>query len=278
MAELLISFVLLLYVPTLLFRFVAGFHVDLGRRKIANQIEDFFAAALPSVALNAIAWLVLNTVTLWRLADVTGTVPLLLTSNAAAILRQNLPTVALYYTVLLITAVSFGAIYGYVELRMARIEAYVARSLPGEVWKWALRIHDFWAIFFRTEHVTQFPWTARPTYVFARTDDRLYYGRVESYDRNSDGEIAGLTLVRTRRFSLKTREECIESRTRYVRRLNGSFYLKWTQITDINIADRDRPSTMIQVLKDFRRDAERARKRVATTTGISPGAAEAHGG
>lgn len=259
MAALLVSFVLLFYVPTLLFRFVATNYIDLGRRKIANQIEDFFAAALPSVFLNFFAWLILNTITLWRLAELTGGVPLLLTSDTATLLRQNMLLTSSYYAVLLVTAASCGAIYGRVELRMTRLGATVAQNLPGELWQWALRVHDFWGIFFRAERVALFPWVVRTTYVFARTD-RLYYGRVESYDRNSDGEIAGITLVRVRRFSEKTREDCVASDMDYIRRLQGSLYLKWSAITDVNIADIDRPATMAKIQRDFHRDRQYARE------------------
>ncbi|MEA2339196.1 MAG: hypothetical protein QOE82_3203 [Thermoanaerobaculia bacterium] len=258
MAALLVSFVLLFYVPTLLFRFFATLYIDLGRRKIANQIEDFFAAALPSVFLNILAWFIVNTVTMWRLAELTGAVPLLLTSDTGTLMRQNMLLVSSYYAVLLLTAASCGAIYGWVELRMTLLEATVARNLSGELWRWALRVHDFWAIFFRAERVPLFPWIVRKTYVFARTD-RLYYGLVESYDRNSDGEIAGITLVRVRRFSEKSREECLAGDTDYIRRLYGSFYLKWSTITDINIADIDHPTTMVKIQREFRRARQHAR-------------------
>jgi len=259
-AQLLIWFVLLFYVPTLLFRFVATRFVDLGRRRIPNQIEDFFAAALPSVALNAIAWFILNTATLWHFAEFTGTLPLLLTTQAVAVMRQNILLVCGYVTVLLTTAASFGAIYGWVDLQTTILTRDVARNRPGEIWAWAVRVHDFWAVFFRAEGVMQFPWVVRPTYVYVRTTDRLYYGRVDSYDRGSDGEIAGITLNRVRRFSVKTREECLATGTAYVRRLYGSFYMKWSTIVDINVADIGRPATMVRIQSAFRKDRNRTRK------------------
>lgn len=263
MAELLVSFVLLFYVPTLLFRFMAMTKIDLGHRKIANQIEDFFAAALPSVFFNVLAWAILNTLTLWRLAEVTATASLL--TDPITVMRQNVLFVSAYYAILLGTAASCGRIYGWVELIMTRLGADVARNQSGELWKWALAVHDFWAIFFRADLVAFFPWVVRKTYVFARAE-RLYYGRVGSYDRNSDGEIAGITLVRVRRFSEKTREECLATGTDYIRRLEGSLYLKWSIITDINIADIDNPTTMARIQREFHRDRQRARNTRASPT------------
>jgi hypothetical protein len=257
-AELLVSFVLLFYVPTLLFRFLAMTKIDLGRRKNTNQIEDFFAAALPSVFLNIFAWLIVNTVTGWRLADLTGAVPFL--TDVVTLMRQNMLLVSGYYVVLLALAASCGRIFGWVELVMTHLGASVARNQSGERWKWALHVHDFWSVFFRADLVPYFPWVVRKTYVFARAG-RLYYGRVGSYDRTSDGEMAGITLVRVRRFSEKTRAECLATNTDYIRRLQGSLYLKWSTITDINIADIDSPTTMARIQREFHRDRQRARAR-----------------
>jgi hypothetical protein len=261
-AQLLLSFVLLFYVPTLLFRFEALRKVDLARRKIANQIEDFFGAALPSVFLNAIAWVSLNTLLLWYPTEVTARLPLMLTGDAASVVRQNLQPLVWYYAALLAVAWLSGKIYGWVEYRLAYHGASVARNLPGEVWRWGLRIHDFWDVFFSAERVSIFPWIVRPTYVFVRTNEnRLYHGRLDRYDRTSDGEVGGILLLEVSRFSQKTRDECIATDDDYIRPLQGSLYLKWSLITDINTADIDKPVTIRTVIAKFEVDRKRRRER-----------------
>jgi hypothetical protein len=258
-AQILIAFVLLFYVPTLLFRFAASRNVDLSRRKIANQIEDFFAAALPSVLLNVIAWLLLNTVTLWRVLDFSATLPVLVTPAGADHLQQNLLLINTYFVGLLAVSAFSGHVYGVVENRITYYGVAVARGLPGERWRWALLYHDLWAIFFDGEKVMLFPFTVQPTFVFVHTD-RLYHGRFHKYDKNSEGEITGITLGQVSRFTQKTRDECLASDDDLVRPLHGTLWLRWSAVTDINIADVGAPATLARVLATYESDRTAARR------------------
>ncbi|HUR81401.1 MAG TPA: hypothetical protein VM733_11580 [Thermoanaerobaculia bacterium] len=262
MAEILIAFVLFFYVPTLLFRFMASRKVDLSRRKIANQIEDFFAAALPSVMLNALAWLALNTVTLWKLVEFSANLPLLLTSRGADVVQQNLLLINSYYVLLLVLSAVSGYVYGFVEYQITYYGVDVARDLPGEGWRFALWYHDLWAIFFDPEKVMLYPFTVQPTWVFVRTD-RLYHGLLHKYDKNSDGEITGITLVRPGRFSLKQRDEWLASDEDLVTPFTGTLWIRWSTITDINIADVDQtPKTLNTLIAKYNEERQEVRARV----------------
>jgi hypothetical protein len=256
-AQVLIAFVLLFYVPTLFFRFTASRNVDLSRRKISNQIEDFFAAALPSVMLNAITWFLVNTVTLWKLLEVSAMLPVLLTPGSADFLQHNLLLINSYYLSLLAVSGFSGWIYGYVENRSTRFGVSVLRSLPSERWKFALLWHRLWATFFDAEKVMLFPFALQPTFVFVRTD-RLYHGRLHRYDRTSDGEIAGITLGDVHRFSLKSRDECLATNDDFATPLGGTLWVRWSTITDINIADVGQPKTFDSVMKVYAADRAKA--------------------
>lgn len=247
MAQLLVWFVLLFYVPTLLFRFVATQKVDLAQRKIANQIENFFAAALPSVFLNILTMLILNTVTFWWLAEVSA-LPLLL------ITEQKIPpahfsVIAVYYISLLGVSAASGWIYGVVELKLTLYGPKLVRQLPGEWRRATLWYHDFWEAFFRREKMTLFPWTVKPTWVFVRTTDRLFHGLLETYDKTSEGEVAGILLRDVHR--LNTRDEALKGNVDFAVKFSGSLWIRWSSITDINTADVDQPRTLERLISEF---------------------------
>jgi len=261
-AEILVGFVLLLYVPTLLFRFAASRTADLSRRKIANQIEDFFAAALPSVLLNLITWFIVNTATRWRLFEISATLPVLLTGRSTDVLQHNLLIINAYYLSLLCVSAISGYIYGVVEYDITYYGVAVARTLPGFWWRLALQYHDLWATFFDGEKSLLFPLTVQPTFVFVRTD-RLYHGLLDRYDRSSDGEVAGISLSQASRFALKTRDECLSTDDDFATPLKGTLWLRWSTITDINIADVGAPVTFGKVIAEY--EKERAAARQART-------------
>lgn len=249
MAQLLIWFILLFYVPTLFFRFFASRRVDLSRRKIPNQIEDFFAAALPSVLFNVVAWLLLNTLTLWKLAETTAVVPLLLTNEGSSYMQRNMFMIGAYTLSVFAVAAVSGWIYGWVELETTLLGVDVAGSLSGELWRIARKYHALWAIFFDRERVLMFPWLVHPTYVFVRTTDRLYHGVVEDYDRNSEGEINGIILDQVKR--LDAREKALEQGTNFITPLQGTLWIRWSTITDINVADIGAPTTLDRISQEF---------------------------
>ena len=94
-----------------------------------------------------------------------------------------------------------------------------------------------------------FPWLVHPTYVFVRTTDRLYHGVVEDYDRNSEGEINGIILDQVKR--LDAREKALEQGTNFITPLQGTLWIRWSTITDINVADIGAPTTLDRISQEF---------------------------
>jgi len=262
-AQLLVWFVLLLYVPTLLFRRAAKLRVDLAPRpKGLNQIEDFFAAAVPAVILNILAWLFVNMVTLWLLAERTAALPFLLTSDAASVLRNHLPLVVAYYITVLAFSAYLGWLYGWAESQLILSAAFVQQlKLANEKYRVAFAIHGVCELFFGDEREPLYPWTVNQTYMFVRTTDRLYHGRIYRYDRGSDGAIAGLLLDEVSRFTLKSREAALAADEPFATLFSGTLWLKWSTITDINAADVWTPATFNKVIAKYEIERSIARKR-----------------
>jgi len=254
-AQLFVAFVLLLYVPALVFRFLANVNVDLSSRKFANQIEDFFAAAAPSLLLNIIAAIVLNTITVWTFLDVTASLPQLMLSDWTLFLRLHLWWCFWYYILLMATAAISGFIYGWVDLQLSEwaLEGPVpddAVGIPAEFWRWARAIHSVWHVFFEPEKVPLFSLITQPTYVFVKTTDgRKIHGLFDRYDRTSDGQITTIRLAEVTR--IQDWKAAVAGTEQYFVHLSGTLVLKWEQIADINVADLYAPNTLNRLQTDL---------------------------
>jgi hypothetical protein len=260
MARLFVAFVLLLYVPTLLFRFLANVNVDLTSRKFSNQIEDFFAAAAPSLLLNIITAILINTVTVWFFLDVAASLPQLMMSDWTLFLRQHLWWCFWYYILLMATAATSGYIYGWADLQLSKwaLEGSDEASgisgtpprVPPEIWRWARGIHTLWHIFFEPERVPLFSLIAQPTYVFVKTSDgRKIHGLFDRYDRTADGQITSIRLSDVAR--IQDWKAAVAGTELYVVKLSGTLLLKWDEIIDLNIADLYKPNTLNRLQSDL---------------------------
>ena len=255
MAQLFVAFVLFLYVPTLVFRFLANVNVDLTSRKFSNQIEDFFSAAAPSLMLNIIAGFIFNTLTVWYFLDVTASFPHVLLHDWTLFFRQHLWWCFWYYIVLMATAASCGFIYGWVDLQLSEwaLDAPLpdtAVGIPPELWRWALMIHGLWQIFFEPEKVPLFALIAQPTYVFVQTTDgRKIHGLFDRYDRTADGQISAISLSQVGR--LQDWKAAVAGKEEYVIPLSGTLLLKWDEVADINVADLYTPNTLERLKSDL---------------------------
>ena len=243
-----VAFVLLLYVPALVFRFVANTWVDLTSRKFPNQIEDFFAAAAPSLLLNLITAFLLNTITLWRFADVMMDLPQLLTGGWATFLHDHLAWVGLYLLLLMVVTAVSGYVYGWVDLLQLQwpldtdVPSSAAR-VPEEVWAWAQTIHDIWQVFFEPLKVPLFALKVQPTYVFVKTTDgRKIHGRFNRYDVTGDGTVTSIRLAEVVR--LQKWANAVEGKDVYEVPMSGTMLIKWDEVADINIADFYTPETL----------------------------------
>jgi hypothetical protein len=255
MAQLFVAFVLLLYVPTLVFRFFASSNIDLSSRKFANQIEDFFAAAAPSLLLNIISAILLNTITVWFFLDVTASLPQLMMSDWTLFLRQHPGWCFGYYLFLMATAAFSGYIYGWADLQLSEwvLEGPMpddAVGIPPELWRWARKIHTVWHVFFEPEKVPLFSLVAQPTYVFVKTSDgRKIHGLFDRYDRTADGQITAIRLSEVAR--IQDWKAAVAGTEQYVVRLSGTLLLKWDEVTDINVADLYMPNTLNRLQVDL---------------------------
>jgi hypothetical protein len=271
MARLFVAFVLLLYVPTLVFRFLANVNIDLTSRKFANQIEDFFAAAAPSLLLNIITAVLINTITVWFFLDVTASLPQLLMSDWTLFLRQHLWWCFWYYILLMATATISGYIYGWADLQLSKwaLEGPddvvgTPPGVPRELWRWARAIHTVWHVFFELEKVPLFSLMAQSTYVFVKTSDgRIIHGLFDRYDNTADGQITAIRLSEVAR--IQDWKAAVAGTEKYVVPLSGTLLMKWDEVADINVADLYEPNT----LNRLQADLEEA-KRKKTEEGVNP--------
>jgi hypothetical protein len=255
MARLFVVFVLLLYVPTLVFRFLANVNIDLSSRKFANQIEDFFAAAVPSLLLNIISALFINTITLWYFLDVTASLPQSMMGDWTLFIQQHLWWCFWYYNLLLVTAGMSGFIYGWVDLQLSQwalegpLPDYAIGIAP-ELWRWALAIHGVWHVFFEPEKVPLFSLITQDTFVFVKTSDgRKFHGLFDRYDRTADGQILTIRLSQVSR--LQDWKAAVAGTDMYLVALSGTLLLKWEEVVDINVADFYKPNTLSRLQADL---------------------------
>lgn len=251
-ALLLTAFILYLYTPHLLFKFAAATKYDFITRKDLPQVEEFFAAGLPSLFLNGITFVVL-----WAAYRLAGAPPIVIDRVATSAAFRSEPDLSTYiatgdvrFLVCYAGALAFvswwaGRAYGGVIRKVALAggdEEYLQGALgqgrfSGLLLTWRIvqvLYRRSWRIFYAHYEHPLYPVVLRSSYAFVHTTHGLYHGILFQLDKKRDGDTDGIILVGVSRFSRKSEEECFRLGINPISDLSGPLFIKWEEIIDIN--------------------------------------------
>ncbi|MDP9361792.1 MAG: hypothetical protein M3P29_10105 [Acidobacteriota bacterium] len=249
-AVLIAAFIVYLYTPHLLFRSAVTSQYELIVRKGLPQVEEFFAAAFPSVFLNLQAFVLMNAATLivsrsWFVIDRCAIAPLFVEKPDASKLIAHgdlLPTI-LYLFVL-------GGLSWWTGFRYGKLLTRIAKAGgPEDYFKGFTGIHRvpaalavlryrFWQTFYAQYEQRLVPSVIRQDRVFVRTKDRLYHGKMFCIYYAPDGEISGILLTEASKLALDEDEFIAHGKSPIVK-LDGPFLLRWSEVTDIDYPQID---------------------------------------
>ncbi|HEX3070385.1 MAG TPA: hypothetical protein VHX14_17590 [Thermoanaerobaculia bacterium] len=244
------GFLFYLYAPHLLFKFAAASKYDLITPKEIPQVEEFFSAGLPGLILNIQAALVLRAGRLlfarapitidWSAVAVVFRKDPDLSSYAAG---GNVSALLTYAAVLGLTSWMAGWWYGmllrkvalaggrtrYFQQHDTNLNPFnrIGRAL-------AVFVTRFWDTFYAQYQDPFYPVVLRRSYAFVHTEQGLYHGIVYGADKKRDGDIEGIVLIGVSKFSRGHEAELIAAGRNPIRDLAGPFFIKWSEITDIN--------------------------------------------
>jgi hypothetical protein len=273
-----------LYTPHLLFKFAAGTRYEFVIRKEVPQVEEFFAAGLPSAILNGFAlgllWVLPKVPLIDRvpiLSDVRRVWPdrkvvsSIFTEKPdlkAYFETGDLDALGAYIAALLLTAWFAGWFYGYALRAIARAggpkpfldKAYRFRGMPiGLVWAIpAVLYRNWWYPFYKHYEQPLYPNILRNAFAFVHTKGGgLFHGILYNADRARDSDIEGIYLIGVSRFSRKSEKDCIATGENPIRPMDGPLFIKWAEIDDINFPHDQR--TLENKIKEYDRKIEEHR-------------------
>lgn len=292
-ALLVAAFILYLYTPHLLFKFAAATKFDFITRKELPQVEEFFAAGLPSLFLNGLTF-----VALWLAYWIVGEPPIVLDRAAAAAVFTKDPDLSQYFRkadlapllcyVGSLTFISWwaGRIYGGIIRKVAIAggeweyleAATVARRpwlfddekpLPGlfraVLFLWRLIVmvpyRRSWRIFYSQYEEPLYPVVIRNSYAFVHTTYGLYHGILFQLTKKRDGDALGITLIAVSKFSRRKEEDCLRLGVNPISGMSGPLFIKWDEIIDINYPPN---AEVLDAKREFY--AQKLRAQVATAT------------
>ena len=237
------AFLLYLYAPHLIFKFAAAGKYDFVTRKELPQVEEFFAAGLPSSFLNGLAWLAL------RMLPWTRSIRLDRRIFGMAFTKDpdlsqyfasgDIEPFFVYLVGLFLTSLIAGNLYGRSLRSIAKAggpRAYLDRDSNATL---ILRVvvvlyRRIWRSFYQQYEQPLYPQILQNAFAFVQTTRGLYHGILYAADKSPDGEIEGITLLRVSRFSRKTEQECFARGENPIHDLTGPLFIKWSEIWDIN--------------------------------------------
>jgi hypothetical protein len=263
-----------LYFPYLAFKAGAGYSVDLGRRRDTGEIEQFFAAVLPSAILNLLtvfwAWVGrVFGVCPWNASLDYHVVSAVISKHDDEIKNfivddSRRPLLFVYLAALMVISVLSGLAYGYAFKR--RTERPVPREriprrrhdLAGfpkalhlvafgirlvlwlmlEIVSWFS--YFVWHPFFDEEVIALFPWAVQKPWVFIRMhNDRLYYGQFVRYDKSATGDIESVTISDVRRYCYDEVDRCLAEGRLPLSTFQGSLRINTREIADMHNVPKD---------------------------------------
>ena len=257
------AFILYLYTPHLLFKFAAATKFDFITRKELPQVEEFFAAGLPSLFLNLLTF-----GALWVTYRAVGESPIVLDRVAASAAFKKEPDLSGYFAsadlaplVCYIGALAFiswwaGRIYGGIIRKVALaggeweyLQAAIRARLPWNdenffpfplrvvfvIWRAGLIAYRrSWRIFYAHYEQPLYPVVIRNSYAFVHTTHGLYHGILFQLDKKRDGDVQGIILVKVSKFSRRKEEDCFRLGINPITDMTGPLFIKWDEVVDIN--------------------------------------------
>jgi hypothetical protein len=260
-AILLGAFILYLYTPHLLFKYFAATKYDFITRKELPQIEEFFAAGLPGLFLNAFTWSAL-----WVTYRLVGASPIVIDREIVArvftkdpdlsayIAKGDISALVCYVGALAVLSALAGRVYGNILVRVAMAGgdgAYLQQpssALSFLRHRWPQLTRRFvvivravgvlylrlWHLFYAQYEHPLYHIVLRQTLAFVHTTHGLYHGFVYQFDKKRDGEVDGIYIIKVSRFSRKKEKDCFEMGINPISDLSGPLFIKWEEIIDIN--------------------------------------------
>jgi hypothetical protein len=271
---LLAFFFAFLYFPYLTFKAGAEYLVDLGRRRDSGEIEQFFAAVIPSSILNGLTLL-------WAwIGRALGVCPWRVSIDyhvvAAAISKQEdgiksfliddsrRPLLLIYLAALMIVSVASGVCYGWSFKRVTARPSLrdriprrrhdvvdLEKAMNRMVWffrsLWCfvaetvcLFSYFVWHPLFHEEVISLFPWAVQQPWLFVRMhNDRLYYGQFVRYDKSATGDIESITISDVRRYCYDEVNQCLAAGRLPLSPFQGSLRINTGEIADIHNVPKD---------------------------------------
>jgi hypothetical protein len=242
-ALLFVGFLTYLYAPHLIFKFAAAGKYDFVTRKELPQVEEFFAAALPSSFLNGLAWSVTRLLPWTRGIRIDRQIIGFAFAKDPDLSdyfsKGDVRSFVAYIAVLFFSSYVAGSVYGSSLRAIAR--AGGPRSYLDSATWWLLPSRSFailyrrlWRPFYAQYEQPLYPQILQNAFAFVHTNTGLYHGILYAADKSPDGEIEGITLLRVSRFSRKNELESFAAGENPIRTLTGPLFIKWSEILDIN--------------------------------------------
>ena len=261
----LVGFIVAVYLPHIIFKFLAEQDVDLGGRRDITRLEEFVAAALPSVLFNVFAFVTyefIDSLSYWlsRIPgvprfrqgyDVDWAVVASIFADDKGMLADFVyagelwPSVGVYFLLLYGIAAVNGRIYGAVFYDSLKQGSNLTMSellnAPIHKWRtWKGLVGWLWHVFYHDAVVPYFQWEVRDTWVMVRTvDGRLYHGKFAHYEKTVDGSFETIQLTEVHRYCYDEIEERFARGEIAVSEFEGELHIKWSRIADINRVERE---------------------------------------
>lgn len=228
------------YAPDLIFRFGASGVFGFRTPKSDSQVQEFFAAGLPSLFLNLEALLAFNVAVMvakhrWFLPSVAKLAPLLgKDPNFAALTARDLLAPLCYLGFLYLNAFRVGSEYGRESQGIAINGDFTRYFQSSRVSGWRYLTYRFWYLFYSKHHDTFYPILLRKSLAFVHTADGIFYGRIYQSDQNREGDNESIYLIEASKYNRSEQEAMLERGENPITDLSGPIYIKWSEIKDIN--------------------------------------------
>jgi hypothetical protein len=92
-------------------------------------------------------------------------------------------------------------------------------------------------MFYGDNEIVFYAWVIRSSAVWIRTKERLFYGFVHSYEKDSKGEIEYVALTDAYRFSRRPVEACLADGQNPLSSFPGTLLIRWSEVVDINLTE-----------------------------------------
>jgi hypothetical protein len=263
----LIAFVLAIYLPHAAFRLWTERYVDLGRRRDASYFDELVAPILPSALLHFQTWLIIHGVCVvrnllrpapqWHFPGADWGLILTLYSDTSVasiaaitsdwyLLMWPVAYVVVLSAVVFVNGLVFGSglLIGIYVAADPVVFPGVREQAQAEGWWNKVKLYvrgvvvSFWKLFYYENLVLLAPWGLLKPFVFVKTKDgSLFHGRFETYEKTREGQVDAIILRQATRFSRRPIREALADGEHPLRSLQGSLYLKWSEIADINTTE-----------------------------------------